>query len=157
MWRMSDDFWHNWESLYAMFSYAEHWSAYVGGSSFPDADMLPVGAILQDYSPENRSKFTPDELKTMLSLWCMIRSPLFIGGELTKLTDSEIALLTNEKLLEMHRVIRFVRPLMRRVINETEYAVWLATDSKSTYYLGVFNLSDAAADGLGLEAGELGA
>ena len=155
MWRMSDDFWDKWDALYEMFGFAEKWCMHTGGGHYPDADMLPVGAILQDYDPEIRSKFTPDELRTMMTLWCMIRSPLFIGGELTKLTADELALLTDAGLLKMHADVRFTKPLWRRTLNGTEYAVWLAADAKGTYYAGAFNLSDADAPGVSIGAEEL--
>ncbi len=155
MWRMSDDFWDRWEALYEMFGFAEKWCMHAGAGRYPDADMLPVGAILQDYGKENRSKFTRAELETMLTLWCMIRSPLMIGGDLTKLTADELMLLTNEELLKMHASVRFTKPVFRRRINGTEYAVWLAADAGGTCYIGVFNLSDTDADGLCIDANEL--
>ena len=54
MWRITDDFWDNWQSLYNMFERCEKWSIHSGSGHYPDADMLPVGAIRQDYSPDNR-------------------------------------------------------------------------------------------------------
>lgn len=155
MWRMSDDFWDSWDSLYAMFGLAEKWCMHTGSGCYPDADMLPIGAILQDYGPDGRSKFTPDELKTMMTLWCMIRSPLMIGGELPKLTGDELALLTDPTLLRLHGAVRFVRPVLRRGINGTEYAVWLGCDADGHYCIAVFNLSDHDADGLCMDANEL--
>ncbi len=155
MWRMSDDFWDKWDALYEMFGFAEKWCIHAGAGHYPDADMLPIGAILQDYDPSIRSKFSPDELKTMMTLWCMIRSPLFIGGELTKLTADELALLTNPDVLKMHADARFTKPVYRRRINETECAVWLAADANGTYYIGVFNLGDVPAACLCVAAYEL--
>ena len=48
MWRITDDFWDKWELLYAMFERAEKWCIHTGAGHYPDADMLPVGPILQD-------------------------------------------------------------------------------------------------------------
>ena len=36
---------------------------------------------------------------TMMTLWCMFRSPLMIGAELTKMDDFTLSLLTNKELL----------------------------------------------------------
>lgn len=35
----------------------------------------------------------------MMTLWCMFRSPLMIGAELTKMDDFTLSLLTNKELL----------------------------------------------------------
>ena len=35
---------------------------------------------------------------TMMTLWCMFRSPLMIGAELTKMDDFTLSLLTNKEL-----------------------------------------------------------
>ena len=34
-----------------------------------------------------------------MTLWCMFRSPLMIGAELTKMDDFTLSLLTNKELL----------------------------------------------------------
>ena len=57
MWRITDDFWDNWPQLLDMFSRAQTWCIHAGAGHFPDADMLPVGAILQDYGPDGWTKF----------------------------------------------------------------------------------------------------
>ena len=37
----------------------------------------------------------------MMTLWCMFRSPLMVGAELTKMDDWTLSLLTNEDLLAL--------------------------------------------------------
>ena len=87
MWRITDDFWDSWDALYAMFERCEKWSIHTTAGHFPDADMLPIGAIRQVYNKDNRTNFTEDEQWTMMNLWCIFRSPLMIGGEMTKFDD----------------------------------------------------------------------
>jgi hypothetical protein len=87
MWRITDDFWDNWKQLLAMFERAEKWCIHSGPGHWPDADMLPIGALRQDYRPDDWTNFTDPELITMMSLWCLMRSPLMIGGELTKYNE----------------------------------------------------------------------
>ena len=60
MWRITDDFWDKWELLYEMFFRAEKWCTHAGPGHWPDADMLPIGAILQDYGSDVWKKFTED-------------------------------------------------------------------------------------------------
>ena len=142
MWRITDDFWDKWELLYAMFERCEKWCTHTGAGHWPDADMLPLGAILQDYSPDSRTKFTPDEQITMMSLWCIFRSPLFMGGDLTKCDDMTLKLLTNEKILQMHSNARNAHQVWRRTIDGTEHILWTANDVNGGTYAAVFNTGD---------------
>ena len=84
MWRITDDFWDEWHFLYEMFERAEKWSIHSGAGHWPDADMLPFGAIRQCYDENEWTKFTNDELFTNMTLWSIMRSPLILGGEMTK-------------------------------------------------------------------------
>ena len=139
MWRVSDDFWDEWHQLLAAFNYAEQWCIHSGPGHWPDADMLPIGALRQDYSPDDWSHFTVPELYTMMSLWCMMRSPLMIGGELTKMDDTCLKLLTNAEVLSIEKTTAGAHPLYR---NEEE-CVWVTYDpAGKAVYAALFNLSD---------------
>lgn len=63
-----------------------------GGRSHADEDMLEVGNGLS--IAEQRSHF---------ALWAMMKSPLIIGTDLTKITDEELALLKNPYLLAFNQ------------------------------------------------------
>lgn len=146
MWRITDDFWDKWELLYDMFHRAEVWCTHSAAGHWPDADMLPVGAILQDYDSNNRTKFTEDEQLTMLNLWCIMRSPLMIGGDMIYNDDFTLSLLTNADLLEMLSMARESHQLYKRSENGVERIVWKAVRTAGGYYICVFNTSDAAAE-----------
>lgn len=144
MWRITDDFWDKWELLYAMFERAEKWCTHSGAGHWPDADMLPIGAILQDYDKANRTKFTEDEQITMLTLWSIFRSPLMIGGEMTGFDEFTMSLLTNEGILKMHKNARHSHQVWRRVINGNEYILWTAADVDGGGYFAVFNAGESS-------------
>ena len=99
MWRITDDFWDEWRLLKGMFERAEKWCVHAAPGHWPDADMLPVGALRQCYDPNGWTNFTQAEQRTMMTLWCMMRSPLMMGGELTKNDDFTLKLLTNRDVL----------------------------------------------------------
>ncbi len=146
MWRITDDFWDKWELLYAMFERAEKWCVHSGAGHWPDADMLPVGAILRDYGNDGWTKFTEDEQYTMLNLWCIMRSPLMIGGDMTFNDKFTLDLLTNADLLEMLSMARSSHQIFKRTENGTERIVWKAFRSDGGYYICVFNTSEAEAE-----------
>ncbi len=142
MWRITDDFWDKWELLYNMFERAEKWCTHTGAGHYPDADMLPIGPILQDYGTENRTKFTQNEQITMMTLWSIFRSPLMIGGEMTGFDDFTMSLLTNEEILKMHRNARHSHQVWRKEIGGTEFILWTAASSDGGQYAAVFNAGD---------------
>lgn len=139
MWRITDDFWDKWELLYDMFSRSEKWCTHSGPGSWPDCDMLPIGPILQDYKKENWTKFTKDEQITMLTLWCMMRSPLIIGGDMTGFDDFTMSLLTNAELLEIVNHTHSAHQLFRRGEAGKEQIAWFTTHEENGYYLALFN------------------
>ena len=94
-----DDFWDNWELLKNMFWRCELWQDHVKEGCFPDCDMLPLGKVGKGFETGERDcLFTREEQKTMMTLWCMFRSPLMIVAELTKMDDFTLSLLTNKEL-----------------------------------------------------------
>ena len=139
MWRITDDFWDDWKLLLAMFERAEKWSIHSGPGHWPDADMLPVGALRQCYSESDWTHFTHEELRTMMSLWCMMRSPLMLGGELTKNDDWTLELITNQDVLEIEKTTYLAKQVWR-----TEEAIlWMAPRKDgSGVYVAAFNISE---------------
>ena len=142
MWRITDVFWDEWDLLYDMFNRTEKWCTHVGAGHYPDADMLPVGAILQDYGENNRTKFTEAEQYTMMTLWSIFRSPLMIGGELTKTDDFTMSLLTNENILKMHKNSRNPHQVWRKEIGGCEHILWTASSAEGGIYAAVFNTGE---------------
>lgn len=141
MWRISGDFWDRWDKLLNMFSLCEKWYPYVKDGSFPDCDILPLGKLCIDGSymgdMGRDSGFTKEEQKTMMTLWAVFRSPLFIGGEL-RLTDNyTLSLVTNPEVINVNQ--NSEKPLF--VYNEGGIAVW-QTKIENCTAVAVFNLSD---------------
>ncbi|MBN1777551.1 MAG: glycoside hydrolase family 27 protein [Clostridiales bacterium] len=141
LWRITDDFWDNWVLLKAMFERAAVWCVHAGPGHWPDADMLPLGAIRQCDSADNRTRFTKEEQITMMTLWCVMRSPLMMGGDLPKCDDFTMRLLTNDAALALLRESHCAHPLY----TTDESAAWTALRKDGTgEYLALFNLSDEA-------------
>ncbi|WP_425397974.1 NPCBM/NEW2 domain-containing protein [Aeoliella sp.] len=99
LWRITDDFWDRWGLLHAMFERVHAWEPYRRPGAWPDADMLPIG-VVQFGRPTN---FTKDEQHTLMTLWAIARSPLIFGGDMTKLDDFTLHMLTNPEMLEVNQ------------------------------------------------------
>lgn len=136
MWRITDDFWDDWELLKNMFMRCEQWQEHVRAGCFPDCDMLPLGRIGREFGHERNTNFTRDEQITMMTLWCIFRSPLMLGAELTMLDDWTLSLLTNKRVLALLEDGHTARQVMR----DNAQAVWAAGSGR--VYTALFNLSD---------------
>ena len=138
MWRITDDFWDDWALLKGMFERAEKWCVHAAPGHWPDADMLPVGALRQCENPNDRTRFTPAEQRTMMTLWCMMRSPLMIGGELTKNDAFTLSLLTNSSVLEILKEGWCAHPLR----TTDDESIWISPrQSGDGVWIALFNLS----------------
>ena len=138
MWRITDDFWDDWNLLKGMFERAGKWCVHSAPGHWPDADMLPVGALRQCEDPSEWTRFTPAEQRTMMTLWCMMRSPLMIGGELTKNDSFTLSLLTNASVLQILKEGWCAHPL--RTLPEE--SVWISPRRDGAgVWVALFNLS----------------
>ena len=61
MWRITDDFWDNWELLKNMFWRCELWQDHVKEGCFPDCDMLPLGKVGKGFETGERDCLFPRE------------------------------------------------------------------------------------------------
>ncbi len=139
MWRITDDFWDNWETLLYMFDRCEKWQDHVSQGCYPDCDMLPIGKVGKHFDQERDTLFTREEQKTMMTLWCIFGSPLMLGAEMTMLDEWTLSLLRNEELLRLENG-RFVS---RQVLRDKEKCVWASVDPKTgEHYIALFNLKN---------------
>lgn len=168
MWRISNDFWDDWRLLKHQFTLCRNWQDRRVEGTWPDCDMLPIGK-LRITGPDNYvtkelnktaaeitneySRLTPDEHYTLMTLWCVFRSPLMIGGYVPENTPFHLALLTNDEVLRVNQAGRN----NREILNRDNLIVWGAEGPETgERFIAVFNLSDADMNGLALNLGELG-
>ena len=139
MWRISDDFWDEWPLLEAQFTRLENWNPYMGEGRWPDADMLPLGRLALG---QRDTKFTPDEQRTLMTLWSIARSPLIMGGDLRHLDPATRALLTNPAVIAVNQASRDNRPHF--VADGTR--VWTARAANGDPYVALFNTGAKSRD-----------
>jgi alpha-galactosidase len=139
LWRISDDFWDNWKSLDEQFARLEHWNAFRIPGAWPDADMLPLGIVDMG---RRATRFTRDEQRTVMTLWSIARSPLMFGGDMTRMDDFTLSLLSNDEVLAVNQQSRENRPLFDR----DRLVAWVASPPGSPdRYAALFNRTDAPA------------
>jgi len=138
LWRITDDFWDNWDLLKDMFRRCELWQAHVKPGCWPDCDMLPLGHIGIGFKKPRYSNFTRDEQRTMMTLWCIFRSPLMIGAALPDNDEWTLSLLTNAEVIAVQK--NGANPT-QIILNDKE-AVWKNDAADEGVNLALFNLSD---------------
>jgi hypothetical protein len=138
LWRITDDFWDRWDLLKDMFHRCELWQAFVQPGCWPDCDMLPLGKIGVGFRKLRTTNFTRDEQRTLMTLWCIFRSPLMMGGILPDNDEWTLSLLTNDEVLAVQKY--GINPL-QITLNENE-AVWMNKTKDGAINLALFNLSD---------------
>lgn len=142
MWRISADFWDEWESLKRQFELCNKWSHFSGPGHWPDADMLPLGRLNRrgpNPGLERMTNFTSEEQKTMLTLWSIFRSPLMMGGDLIVLDNYTRMLLTNREVIQVNQKSENNRQLFR----DGDKIAWVADIPGSTdKYLALFYNGD---------------
>jgi hypothetical protein len=132
MWRISDDFWDEWSMLAAQFVRLENWTPHRAPGGWPDADMLPLGRLALG---QRDTKFTPDEQRTLMTLWSIARSPLIMGGDLRHLDAPTLALLTNPEVIAVNQASHDNQP---HYIAD-DHPVWSAKAAKGGHYVALFN------------------
>ena len=144
MWRVTGDFWDNWEQLKDMFDRCEKWAAFVQKGCYPDCDMLPLGWIGKEFLQERRTRFTHAEQETMMTLWCICHSPLFLGAELTKLEEDTLKQITNEEVLHLDQAME---NRVFQLQKEKDRVIWISEEPQGgEVYVALFNLNDESAD-----------
>ena len=142
MWRMTGDFWDHWDKLKSMFERCEKWAPHVKTGCWPDCDMLPLGKISKTCTclgdRDRYTSFTPDEQRTMLTLWSIFRSPLILGGELRENRPEDLEVITNRDILLINQHSSENRQLFRT----RNDAAWYCKDKDGNSVVALFNLSD---------------
>jgi alpha-galactosidase len=152
MWRISGDVWDHWgpwpgknwsQGVKGQFSTAASWAPYVESGHWPDADMLPLGFLgpRPGESDARPAKLTRDEQRTLLTLWSIFRSPLFMGGNLTRNDSWTTSLLSNSEVIAVDQHSKQGRP----VITTPSTVVWTARAGEgNSRYIAVFNIGDTS-------------
>ncbi|HTD95548.1 MAG TPA: glycoside hydrolase family 27 protein [Edaphobacter sp.] len=148
LWRISDDVWDKWEkgqdwsqSVKGQFPVLASWSEYVEPGSWPDADMLPLGQLgpVPGEGPPRATRLTEDEQRTMVTLWAIARSPLFLGANLTEMDGYLTSLVTNPDVIAVDQ-----QSTENKLSGQQgDLVAWTAQSTAGpVQYLALFNIGD---------------
>jgi hypothetical protein len=121
------------------FPRAARWAPLARPGHWPDADMLALGYLgpAPGWGRPRTSRLTHAEQRTYLTLWCIARSPLFMGGNLTRMDRWTEGLLENPAVIAVDQHASDAHQALAR----DGFIVWLSRpDADGGWYLAAFNM-----------------
>ena len=140
--RISGDLEDDWTALRGMFALCRQWQGQTGPGHWGDCDLMPLGILRGGASGggERQTRLTPEEQRTLVTLWSIFRSPLMLGMDVTRLDPFALSLITNRRVLQVNQ---------ESIANEESWfdataSIWTACAAdRHERYLAFFNLGDA--------------
>jgi alpha-galactosidase len=80
---------------------------------------------------------TPNEQYTHVSLWCLVAAPLIFSGDLTRMDEFTLSLLTNDEVIEVDQDV-LGKP-GKRVSKRGDLEVWMKDMEDGSKAVGLFN------------------
>jgi len=116
---------------------------YGGPGHWNDPDYLLLGYLSDWKGGTAPSPLTPNEQYTHISLWALVAAPLIFSGDITRLDDFTLGLLTNDEIIEVDQ-----DPLGkpgRRVAKNGDLEVWTRELEDGSRAVGLFNRGEGLA------------
>ena len=108
-----------------------------GPGAWNDPDYLLLGYLWNGKGAAAPTPLTPNEQYAHVSLWCLVTAPLIFSGDISRLDDFTLSLLTNDEVLEVDQ-----DPLGKaalRVAKNGDLEVWTKDMQDGRKVVGLFN------------------
>jgi alpha-galactosidase len=135
----------SWSNVSGRFTAAASWQPYAGNGGWNDYDSVNIGNGSND-------GITVPERQTMLSLWSLASSPLFMGNDLTSLDSGDLALLKNTAVIAVDQD----GIPGDRVISSGNEQAFDKRQQNGTWDIGIFNTDTSASHSFSLSLAQLG-
>ncbi len=116
---------------------------YGAPGSWNDPDYLLLGYLSNWKGQTVPTPLTPNEQYTHVSLWCLVAAPLILSGDITRLDEFTLGLLTNDEVIEVDQD-PLGRP-GRRVWKQGPLEVWAKEMEDGSKAVGLFNRGEGNA------------
>lgn len=117
-----------WDKVATRFNSAASWQQYAGPGGWNDLDSLEIGN-------GDQVGLNADQRRSQMTLWAMAASPLLLGTDLTALTATDKAMLTNDRLIAVDQD----GVAARRIVNSGSQQVWSKREAGGDYIVALFN------------------
>jgi alpha-galactosidase len=116
---------------------------YGGPGGWNDPDYLLLGFLSNWKGQTVPTPLTPDEQYTHVSLWCLLAAPLIFSGDITRMDEFTIGLLSNDEVLEVDQDALGCPG--RRAGLDGKLEVWVKDLEGGRKAVGLFNRGDQPA------------
>lgn len=116
---------------------------YGGPGGWNDPDYLLIGYLSNWKGATVPTPLTPNEQYTQVSLWAIQAAPLILSGDITRLDEFTLSLLTNDEIIEVDQ-----DPLGKpgyRIAKTDSLEVWKRDLEDGSLAVGLFNRGDVPA------------
>ncbi|HEY5911389.1 MAG TPA: NPCBM/NEW2 domain-containing protein [Verrucomicrobiae bacterium] len=110
---------------------------YGGPGGWNDPDYLLLGYLSNWQGQTALTPLTPNEQYSHVSLWCLVAAPLIFSGDMTRLDEFTLGLLTNDEVLDVDQD-PLGKPGRRATLDE-DLEVWAKDMEDGTKAVGLFN------------------
>jgi len=113
---------------------------YGGPGGWNDPDYLLLGYLSNWNGKTVPTPLTPNEQYSHVSLWSILAAPLIFSGDITRMDDFTLSLLTNDEVIEVDQ-----DPMGKpgyRVSKNGDLEVWLRPLEDGSRAVGLFNRGD---------------
>ena len=117
---------------------------YGGPGRWNDPDYLLLGYLSDWKGGTAVTPLTPNEQYAHVSLWALVAAPLIFSGDITRLDDFTLGLLTNDEVIDVDQ-----DPLGkpgRRVAKNGDLEIWVRELEDGSKAVGLFNRGDGVAE-----------
>jgi hypothetical protein len=116
---------------------------YSAPGAWNDPDYLLLGYLSNWKGGTAPTPLSPNEQYAHMSLWCLLAAPLILSGDITRLDDFTLSLLTNDEVLDVDQ-----DPLGKsalRVAKNGDHEVWAKDMEDGSKAVGLFNRGEGDA------------
>ncbi len=116
---------------------------YAGPGGWNDPDYLLLGYLSNWKGQTVPTPLTPNEQYTQVSLWSIVAAPLIFSGDITRMDDFTLRLLTNDEIIEVDQ-----DPMGKpgyRISKDGDLEVWKRPLEDGSIAVGLFNRGEKAA------------
>ena len=110
---------------------------YGGPGGWNDPDYLLLGYLSNWKGETVPTPLTPNEQYTQVSLWSIVAAPLIFSGDITRMDEFTLSLLTNDEIIEVDQ-----DPMGKpgfRVSREGDLEIWKRSLEDGSIAVGLFN------------------
>src|SRR6266540_2437177 len=134
-----------WSRVTTRFASASAWQPWAGPEGWNDLDSLEIGN-------GDQVGLTADQRRSTMTLWAMAGAPLLLGTDLTNLTSTDLAMLTNDRLIGVDQD----GYAAARIVDSGANQVWRKREDNGDFIVALFNTDTSASSTVSVTWSQVG-